>query len=114
MLSAWAASTPVLATRAGASEEITLHDTNGCLTEAVACDQQLGSVVKDRGSAVYELIRADKDGRNASGVFTAALRNDGTALVEARDGDFGADLTADLRCAVQRKIDAPGIGKGIT
>lgn len=80
-------------------------DTNGCLTEAVACDQQLGSVVKDRGSAVYELIRADKDGRNASGVFTAALRNDGTALVEARDGDFGADLTAELDRIAKDIID---------
>lgn len=71
-------------------------DTDGCLTEEAFCDQQLGSVVKDRTAAIFEVIRADQAGRSAAGIFTAALRNDGTLLTEARTAEFGPELRAEL------------------
>lgn len=80
-------------------------DSNGCLAQAGYCAQQLGSVVKDRGTAIFELIRADQDGRSSSGVFTAGLRNGGTSLVQAQDGEFGPELTAELDAIAKKIID---------
>lgn len=79
--------------------------TNGCQTQASYCDQQLGSVVKDRGTAIFELIRADQQGRGASGVFTAGLRNDGTTFVPAHDGEFGSGVGSELDALRQQIID---------
>lgn len=70
-------------------------DTNGCQTQAQYCDQLIGSVVKNRGTAVFELISAEQQGRGSAGVFTAELRNGGTELVPA-GSEFGPELAAEL------------------
>lgn len=77
------------------SVQVIWSDTDGCLTQADRCAQILASAVKDRDAAIFELIRADEAGRGASGVFAAALRNDGVGLLPGGIGDFGA-TTAEL------------------
>ncbi len=79
-------------------------DTDGCLTQPDHCAQILGSAIKDRDAAVFELIRADESGRGAAGIFGAALRNDGVALVEGGAGEFGAATTAELESLVKAII----------
>lgn len=93
-----------LAQQSGATNVI-WSDTDGCLTQAAYCDQMIGSVVKDRAAAVYEVIKADQGGHAAAGVFAATLRNGGTALIEARPGEFGPELNADLDRLTQGILD---------
>lgn len=84
--------------------QIIWSQTDGCITEAAFCDQVLGSVVKHRDTAILELIRADQSGRAGAGVFTAALRNDGTGLVAARPGAFGEATSAELDALAEEII----------
>lgn len=88
-----------------ATVKVIWSDTNGCLTEPNHCGQLLGSVVKDRAAAVFEVIKADQAGQSAAGIFVAGLRNGGTALVEARPGEFGPETTAELDRLTQEIID---------
>ena len=79
-------------------------DSNGCQTQAQYCDQMLGSVVKNRGNAVFELISAEQQGRGAAGVFTAELRNGGTELIPA-GAEFAPELAAELGSVEKGIID---------
>lgn len=80
-------------------------DTNGCLTQPENCPQMLGSVVKDRDTAVFEMIRADQSGNRAAGIFAANLRNGGTGLVAGGDGEFDPTLTSELDSVTRGIID---------
>lgn len=70
--------------------KIIWSDTDGCLTEADYCQQIAGSVIKDRATALYELVATDLDGRTSAGVFAANLRNGGTRLVAASNAELDA------------------------
>lgn len=80
-------------------------DTNGCLTQPEFCEQLLGSVVKDRASAIFEVIRADHEGNSAAGVFSANLRNGGTDLIEGRPGEFTPQITGELDAVTKEIVD---------
>ena len=80
-------------------------ETDGCLTEADYCGQQLGSVVKVRGAAIYELIKTDQEGRSSSGAFTASLRNEATAFVPSSSADLATDLSKELDDIAAKIVD---------
>ena len=54
---------------------------DGCATQSSYCSSIVTSVVKDGNAAVIELIKAEQAG-NASGVFSANLRNGGVHLTK--------------------------------
>lgn len=85
--------------------KIIWSDTNGCLTQPDYCGVLLGSVVKQRDAAVFELVKTDHEGRSAAGIFTAALRNDGTALVEAMPGSLEGPIAAELEALSKQIVD---------
>lgn len=91
--------------RESGSVKVIWSDTDGCLTQAAHCEQLIGSVVKDRGAAVFAVINADHAGRAAEGVFAATLRNEGTALVPARPGEIGPETSDELDQLAKAIID---------
>lgn len=80
-------------------------DTDGCLTQTEHCAQQLASVVKNRDIAIFELIQAEAGGRASAGIFTAALRNQGTALVTAHFEEVDPALSAELEGLAKQIVD---------
>lgn len=88
-----------------ATVRVIWSDTDGCLTQPQYCEQLLASVVKDRATAVFEVIRTDQSGSGAAGVFAANLRNGGTALVAAGDGEFAPQLTTELDALTKSIVD---------
>lgn len=79
-------------------------DTDGCVTQQSSCDQLLGSVVKDRATTVFEVIQTEHDGRGASGVFSANLRNGGVQLLPGGAG-FTPALAAELDAIAKQISD---------
>ena len=79
-------------------------DTDGCVTQQASCAQLLGSVVKDRATAVFEVIATEYAGRGAAGVFSANLRNGGTQLLPGGAG-FTPELAAELDALTKQIID---------
>ncbi len=67
-------------------------DVDGCQTNADACEQILGSVIKDRAAAVFEFVSAASRNRSASGVFVGNVRNGGTRLVGLSDDALTAEI----------------------
>ncbi|MGI5951654.1 MAG: BMP family ABC transporter substrate-binding protein [Brooklawnia sp.] len=80
-------------------------DTDGCLTQPQYCNQLLGSVVKDRAAAVFEVIQTDHAGNSAAGIFAANLRNAGTGLLAGADGQFPNEIGSELDSLREQVIE---------
>ena len=90
---------------AQANTKVIWSDVDGCKTQADKCGQILGSVVKDRGAALYELLSTISENRGASGVFVANLRNEGTDFVGVADEALAKELEALKQDIVDGRID---------
>lgn len=95
----------VLNAAANSGTKVIWSDVDGCQTHADRCDQILGSVVKDRATALYELLSAISENRTASGVFVANLRNGGTAFVGVGDEALAKELDGLQQDIVDGRID---------
>lgn len=80
-------------------------DDNGCESEAQYCAQQLGSVVKDRNEAVYQLVKAQQSNPGSTGVFLLGVRSQGTDFVPAGNNRFSPEIAAELADISSRIAD---------
>ena len=73
-------------------------DTDGCVSAEQYCPQIMSSVYKGMDVAVFDAIKAAKDGTFSSEPFVGTLENEGTGLAPFHDFDskVPADLKTDL------------------
>lgn len=80
-------------------------ENDGCSTYADRCDQILGSVIKDRGAALFQLLTTVVENRGASGVFVANLKNGGVDLVGVKDEALASEIAGLKQDIIDGKID---------